>query len=999
MIKQRRMLIIEKQAGERRTLSEIFSEEYEIYEVGESLEALEFLQNTPDISVILLNLNPPDLDGFELLRLLKQNQMLRYIPVLVCVAEDDNESKAMALELGAADFITKPYFPKLARWRIQHAAERMEYGWNLDHDRLTGLYTREHFYQKTAEMMRSNPEKNYVVVCLDIERFKVINDLFGQTAGDRILIETANKMKQLWDNTGNSFGRLEADHFAMCFSKDEFDLQWVLEQFDECEITRSVQCNLSISFGVYEVENIFLPVDLMCDRAMLALKTIKGNYLKRWAVYDEALRLELLAEQEIVDDMNRALQNGEFCVYLQPIYSVESREPVSAEVLVRWNHPQRGMISPALFIPLFERNGFITQLDEYVWKQACRILAASKDAGGKVLPVSVNMSRVNFYNPNLCEKLTAMTREYQLDPSLLKLEITESAYTDNPHQLIEGIDLLQRNGFKILMDDFGSGYSSLNMLKDVPVDILKIDMKFVAFADLSGRASNILASVVRMAKWLDMEVVAEGVETKGQFELLRSVGCDMVQGYYFSAPISEEAFLALLMKENFSIHKAEDITLSQTELDALWNSSNQINLLFNGIIGGMAIYELSGGALEAVRVNDGFYKIMGCTPQSLFQELKNPFGAVQKSDWRELLEKCRIAQSSRQVEQMTIRKMAEDGHILWIDIKLRYLGTVGKRVLFYFAVDDVTEQRQSENMQSLYQYSEVIRNVYPEIVELNYTDNECIVIQSLHSSSHGGRVFQLDRCIDRICRSLHPRETELFRHTFDRENLRDVFECKKQEKIVLEARIWMEQAGFCWTEFTIIKIKDMLGQEIYLSCSKNIQKEKNAATMIEQNRILEIKHHEQQRYQIVAEQTGTIVLEMDLKNREFYADSGYEQFALSRMGKEELLSRRDFSGVVHEDDLEAAFEYISALHQLKRTVSVELRLKKMDGAFVWCRLASTVVSDEDGEYSRIISTINIIDDQKKAELKLKKTTAELQHLVDMAERVDKERKLEKRVEL
>ena len=251
----------------------------------------------------------------------------------------------------------------------------------------------------------------------------------------------------------------------------------------------------------------------------------------------------------IVRDMEFALQEGQFCIYMQPVYNLRTNRIVSAEALVRWNHPTNGTISPGKFIPVFERNGFIVRLDRFVWEEACRFLRAKKDRGDKVIPVSVNVSRLNFYNLDLIEYLMQLVKKYELETWMLKLEVTESAYTDNPHQLMMVVRELRLHGFPVLMDDFGSGYSSLNMLKDLPVDVLKIDMGFVREIERSGRASAIIRSIVSMAQNLDMGIVVEGVETKPQVDFLGSIGCEKIQGYYFSRPLPEKEFDGLLIRD------------------------------------------------------------------------------------------------------------------------------------------------------------------------------------------------------------------------------------------------------------------------------------------------------------------------------------------------------------------------------------------------------------------------------------------------------------------
>ena len=271
--------------------------------------------------------------------------------------------------------------------------------------------------------------------------------------------------------------------------------------------------------------------------------------MNRYAYYDASMRDQMLQEQMIVRDMNFALQEHQFTIFLQPVYSLVSNHIVSAEALVRWFHPVNGMISPGKFIPVFERNGFIVKLDRFVWEEVCKFLKRQRESGQKLIPVSVNVSRMNFYNLDLLEFLLNLIERYELEPWMLKLEITESAYTDNPHQLTSVIKVFREEGFPVLMDDFGSGYSSLNMLKNLPVDVLKIDMAFVRELEKSARARSILKSIMHLAFDLDMGVVVEGVETKAQVDFLASIGADDIQGYYFSKPLPVPDFIEKLRQD------------------------------------------------------------------------------------------------------------------------------------------------------------------------------------------------------------------------------------------------------------------------------------------------------------------------------------------------------------------------------------------------------------------------------------------------------------------
>ena len=412
-------------------------------------------------------------------------------------------------------------------------------------DPLTDIYNRTAFFDQTRRLLDEHPGSDYILVVWDIDRFKVVNDLFGTRVGDNILIQVATHLRKHVLGIG-TFGRLESDFFVFCLPAASFELEQMLKIQASLCASFGIHYNLTMHNGLYLINDPHVEISAMCDRARMALSTVKDNYILRYAYYNENMRQAMLTEQQILNDMHRALDEGEFVIYLQPIYSLNFDKPVSAEVLVRWQHPLLGIISPAQFIPLFEKNRFISEIDRYIWDLACKYLAGRQQQNLPVLPISVNVSRANLAAPELADELLALMDKYQLKPSLLRLEITESAYMENPLQLISASRRLQKAGFKIMLDDFGSGYSSLKMLKDIPLDILKIDMRFLEDLDHSPRAAAILLGVINIAQHLDMITVAEGVETKFQLDFLRTTGCDNIQGFYYSKPLPVREFDRLL---------------------------------------------------------------------------------------------------------------------------------------------------------------------------------------------------------------------------------------------------------------------------------------------------------------------------------------------------------------------------------------------------------------------------------------------------------------------
>lgn len=307
-----------------------------------------------------------------------------------------------------------------------------------------------------------------------------------------------------------------------------------------------------LKWGIYEINDRTVPVERMCDRAILAVDSIKGQYQRIYAVYDATLREKLLREQAITDAMEAALSEKQFQIYLQPKYSLNTNSIAGAEALVRWIHPTWGFLSPGEFIPLFERNGFITRLDQYIWEAVCAQLRVWKDNGLPLIPVSVNVSRADVYQADLAQTLVGLIQKYDIDPAYLHLEITESAYAENLNQIISTVRQLHSLGFPIEMDDFGSGYSSLSMLGQMEVDMLKLDTKLVQNETAKPASQSILSDIITMAHRMRLSVVAEGVENREQLERLREFGIDYVQGFFFARPMPTDAFEALLRAQQVS---------------------------------------------------------------------------------------------------------------------------------------------------------------------------------------------------------------------------------------------------------------------------------------------------------------------------------------------------------------------------------------------------------------------------------------------------------------
>ena len=409
-------------------------------------------------------------------------------------------------------------------------------------DDVTGLYNRSYFYEMARELIKETDEE-MCIITMDISNFKIVNELYGMNVGDRLLKEIGQQVQKLDKNHHMIPSRFMADHYYMCMPKAEFEQI----EFPKSFKTFLEDMDIRVVYGVFLVEDQKeMPINVMCDRAFLAAHDKNYKYVEYIHFYNDSERQQQLAEQEIEYEMEKALEERQFYIVVQPKYDPVTEKIVGGETLVRWQHPTKGIISPGVFIKVFERDGFIIQLDYFVWEETCRLQAQLKQKGIQTVPISINVSRAHFYGSELQNKLRELIHKYNLETSDIELEITESICGEDSGNIYDLIRELQNEGFKIAMDDFGSGFSSLNMLKEIPLDILKMDLKFLDSSENVSKSHKILGSLIQLAKSLELKVVVEGVETADQVEFLKSMGKLGAQGYYYSKPLAVEDYKKLL---------------------------------------------------------------------------------------------------------------------------------------------------------------------------------------------------------------------------------------------------------------------------------------------------------------------------------------------------------------------------------------------------------------------------------------------------------------------
>lgn len=552
----RKILIADDNQQLRDELREILEAEYEVVAVEDGQAALEYLHTSyENIAIVITDLHMPVMNGDELIRKMKASRQYENIPIVVTTstvlsdADKNDQMEIECLKLGATDFILKPYKHQLVLNRIKNfirLRESTSMLSSMEKDPLTGLFTKEFFFLRAKEYMAAHPNQKYVMWASDILGLKLINEKYGLEMGDSVLKIMADDSDRFH---GFIFGgRIEGDKFAALILEKNLPEYLKIVQKHDMGIGFPVP-GVVIKHGFYHIRNgSTLPIQGMYDRALLALQKIKDAYGIYYAEYDDELRKDLLIHRQIAENARVALEEHQFQVYYQPKFDLHLGRTSGAEALIRWIHPELGFMNPGVFIPQFEQNGFIRELDLYVWEEVCKMLQKWKKEKRRLIPISVNASRRDFEDDNFAKRVIKIVDHYKLNHNYFHIEITESAYSDNPEKIAKIVKQFHESGFVVELDDFGSGYSSMSALSELDLDIMKLDMSIIQNDDPSSE-KNILEFSMHLAKMLRLQTVAEGVETEEQVERISKLGGDYIQGYYFSKPLPKNQFEAYIEQE------------------------------------------------------------------------------------------------------------------------------------------------------------------------------------------------------------------------------------------------------------------------------------------------------------------------------------------------------------------------------------------------------------------------------------------------------------------
>ncbi len=540
------VLIVDDEAINRELLGNILEKEYRVVFASNGKEALEIIHRDKDIlSLVLLDLLMPELSGFDVLKNLKEDGLITELPVVVLTSEKSSEIES--LRLGAADFLTKPYdLPEVILARVSHSIQLFENS-KLIHatefDKLTLLYSPDFFFEYAAHFDQRYPDTVMDAIVINFTHFHLLNELKGRNFGDEILIDMADGIRKVLLKNGGIAGRYADDIFYI-YTKHMEDYSIFFTELNKAlsAILKTSETRLRI--GVFTDTKKSFDIVHRFAHAVQACNSIRNKSNEEICIYDQEMAEKEVFDAHLLEDFEVAIEQKQFKVNYQPKFNITKDKPFlcSAEALVSWMHPELGRVRPDLFIPLFEENGLVTLLDRYVWEEAAKQIKRWKEELGVTIPVSVNVSRVDIAAPDVVDFITKIVKENELQPSEYMLEITESAYTEDSKRIIEVVEELRRLGHKIEMDDFGSGYSSLNMLTSMPIDALKMDKAFIRNIKPGNKDMKLVELVLNIAKNLEVPVIAEGVETEEEYKMLKAAGCDIIQGYYFSKPVPPEEY-------------------------------------------------------------------------------------------------------------------------------------------------------------------------------------------------------------------------------------------------------------------------------------------------------------------------------------------------------------------------------------------------------------------------------------------------------------------------
>ena len=702
--KESNILLVGINAENEALLEDIVSEKYEVKKVSAENALKVLYDKSNSFSAAIINRK----DALSILKEIRSNPEYEKFPVLICTDIDNAEDEEELLQLEVLDFLKIPFNKSRVLNRLKTAIKLSEANRvidELERDELTGLLTRKAFLRKVSHVINDNREKSYCIIAFDFDNFKSSNSLYGVEKCNEFLAYTAHEMMKAQPE-GIS-GRYGGDQYILFF---DYEKNVNIERLNT--LTKKILDTAPIphqivKMGVYSPIDTDAPLVINCDRAFLAISEIKGKYGKNLAFFEDDLQNHLLNEQRIIETMERGLEENQFQVFYQPKHETVTGHIAGAEALVRWNHPEYGFMAPNQFIPLFERNGFITKLDFFVLEQVCKDIKRWQQDGLPLIPISVNVSRFDFLDEGCIQKQLDFIEDYGINHNLLHMEVTESLYSENTDLIISQVKKTQDLGFMIEMDDFGAGYSSLGLLSTFPLNIIKLDISFVRNIKTN---EIVIENIIKMAHRMGLLTIAEGVETLEEYKILKSLGCDFIQGFYFSKPLPVREFETYLKKS--SVLSCGKIIMKSGMAECIPMSEDMLmaaNEVAEGIPGGFFSYHADGN-LELISFNTELIRMYGCeTAEELREYVGNSFkGIVHEDDFERVQSSIeRQITVDNTIDYVEYRIKAKDGTIKYVKDYGRFVKTKNYGDIFYVFLNDITiEERARAEAES-----ELIRKI------------------------------------------------------------------------------------------------------------------------------------------------------------------------------------------------------------------------------------------------------------------------------------------------
>ncbi len=703
---KRKILLIDNKNDSSERIIKILQADYTVIS-AETAEAVFELSvgEIGCISAIVIQV-ADNSDGMSILKKLGEKISLKAVPVVAVVSENDR-IKEQTVQLGAVSLVTESTIQSMLPSVIQNVVrvrEMANYDEYMLRDWLTGLYTKNYFCIEAAGRIISKAPGYYVLSYLNICYFKMINSQYGMEKGDTILQYIADRIAECMSHVEGIVCHAIADHFVLLYPVKYQDSRIMTDTKRMIMNPPCIDRSIQITVGRYPVENLTLSVPSMIERAVIAEESLKNNSGKNVAVYDQSMETQI---PENIDDveavLQQALQEHQFEVWFQPKINYTNGALIGAEALIRWRHPKRGLLYPDSFLPMFEKSGLIYQIDQYVFEQVCLYIRERKLAGQALVPISVNISRYDLYHDNLAENLKELTQKYEVPVMALHLEITEAAFSESNKQTINAVEKLQKMGFVVEIDDFGNGYSSLNLLSRLSVDVLKIDMRFLDEKKIKSKGGSLIEAIVRMARWNGVTVVAEGVETVNQADFLNSIGCSYIQGYLYSKPLSKNEYELAIVNHSFEETIEAIKAVGNYDNEAFWNADSLDTMVFNHFSGGAFIFEYCNDECEMLRINSEFKKTFHSTlTEQEILKIK-PLSKVSKKDRHVAVNMVKRALESGTAEMCELysKTYSAPGKGEYVYFYVKKIASHKDRSLLYGYVENITAQRLAEKKEQL----------------------------------------------------------------------------------------------------------------------------------------------------------------------------------------------------------------------------------------------------------------------------------------------------------